>query len=382
MKKILLICFISMIFINTIKAEEIVIDGKSAVLIEASTGEILYQKEKDLKLHPASMTKMMSMLLILEEIEKGNLSWNEKITISENASSMGGSQILLETGEQMTVYDLFKGVAVASGNDAVVALSERISGTTEDFIKLMNEKSKKLNLKNTNFKNVHGLDDNDHYSSSYDMALIAKELVKYEKLFEFTSIYEDYLRKGTDKELWLVNTNKLVRYYKGVDGLKTGYTADAGYCLTATINKNGFRVIAVVMGASSSSERNKEVIKLIDYAYNMYKADTVLSKKDIIDTVNISLAKNQNVEITSLEDYKKIYKKNENIKKYNYKINIDKIKLPLKKGDIIGNIKIYDNNKVIKEIKATVNKNVNKANIFTLYIRNIKDILTGNLKVN
>ena len=210
MKKILLILVISFLFINNIKADEMVIDGKSAILIEASTGEILYEKDKDLKLHPASMTKMMSMLLILEEIDKKNLSWDEVLTVSENASSMGGSQILLETGEQMTVYDLFKGVAVASGNDAVVALAERVSGTTDDFVKKMNDKAKELNLKNTNFKNVHGLDDENHYSSSYDMALIAKELVKYEKLFEFTSIYEDYLRKGTDRELWLVNTNKVV----------------------------------------------------------------------------------------------------------------------------------------------------------------------------
>lgn len=382
MKKIILICFISFIYMSSINAEELVTDGKSAILIEASTGEILYEKEKDLKLHPASMTKMMSMLLILEEIEKNNLNWEEIITISDNASSMGGSQILLEAGEQMSVYDLFKGIAVASGNDAVVALAERISGTTNDFVKLMNKKAKELNLKNTNFINPHGLDSKDHYSSSYDMALIARELVKYEKLFEFTSIYEDYLRKGTDRELWLVNTNKLVRYYPGVDGLKTGFTKEAGYCLTATIEKNGMRIIAVVMGSSSSVSRNKEITNLIDYAYNVYKTDNIISKNEIIDTINISLAKNEKVDVVAKESFKKLYKKNQKPKKYKYNVNINKLDLPLKKGDNIGTIRIYDKNKLIKEIPATVNKNVNKANLFTLYIRNLKDIITGNLKVN
>lgn len=194
------------------KSNEIVLgkNAKSAILIEASTGEILYQNNQDERLEPASMTKMMSMLLILESIDKGIIKWDEIVTVSENASSMGGSQILLETNEKMSVSDLFKGIAVASGNDAVVAMAEKIAGTEEGFVNMMNEKAKELGLKNTNFKNPHGLTAANHYSSAYDMAMIAKELVKYDKLFEYTSIYEDYLRKGTNKEIWLVNTNKVV----------------------------------------------------------------------------------------------------------------------------------------------------------------------------
>lgn len=198
---------------NEVKvSNEIVLgkNAKSAILIEASTGEILYQNNQDERLEPASMTKMMSMLLILESIDKGIIKWDDIVTVSENASSMGGSQILLETNEKMSVSDLFKGIAVASGNDAVVALAEKIAGTEEGFVNMMNEKAKELGLKNTNFKNPHGLTAANHYSSAYDMAMIAKELVKYEKLFEYTSIYEDYLRKGTNKEIWLVNTNKVV----------------------------------------------------------------------------------------------------------------------------------------------------------------------------
>ena len=194
------------------KSNEIVLgkNAKSAILIEASTGEILYQNNQDERLEPASMTKMMSMLLILESIDKGIIKWDDIVTVSENASSMGGSQILLETNEKMSVSDLFKGIAVASGNDAVVAMAEKIAGTEEGFVNMMNEKAKELGLKNTNFKNPHGLTAANHYSSAYDMAMIAKELVKYDKLFEYTSIYEDYLRKGTNKEIWLVNTNKVV----------------------------------------------------------------------------------------------------------------------------------------------------------------------------
>jgi D-alanyl-D-alanine carboxypeptidase (penicillin-binding protein 5/6) len=184
--------------------------AKSAILIEASTGEILYEKNSHEKLAPASMTKMMSMLIILEHIESGALKWDDMVTVSENASSMGGSQILLETGEQMSVEDLFKGVAVGSGNDAVVALAEAVSGTVDAFVEEMNQKVKELGLTDTVFKNPHGLDEANHYSSAYDMVMIGRELVKHEKVLEFTSIYEDYLRKGTDREFWLVNTNKVV----------------------------------------------------------------------------------------------------------------------------------------------------------------------------
>ena len=185
-------------------------NAKSAILLEASTGEVISEKNSHEKLHPASMTKMMSMLLILENIEKGVINWDDIVTVSSNASSMGGSQILLETNEQMSVSDLFKGIAVASGNDAVVAMAEKIAGTEEEFVNMMNKRANELGLTDTNFKNCHGLDDANHYSSASDMAKIAMELVKHEKLFEYTSIYEDYLREGTDRKFWLVNTNNVV----------------------------------------------------------------------------------------------------------------------------------------------------------------------------
>lgn len=185
-------------------------DGKSAILIEATTGKIIYEKNVHERYAPASMTKIMSMILIMEEIEKGNLKWNETLTTSSNASSMGGSQIFLQANEKMSVKDLFKGVAIGSANDATVVFAERIAGTEDKFVEKMNQKAKELGLKDTNFKNATGLDEANHYSSAYDMAFMARELVKHEKIFEFTTIYEDYLRQNTDNKFWLVNTNKVV----------------------------------------------------------------------------------------------------------------------------------------------------------------------------
>ena len=211
MKKILfLILCISFCF--TVKAEELGFgtNARSAILIDADTGTVIFEKNSHERLEPASMTKMMSMLLILENIDKGIIGWDEMVTASENASSMGGSQILLETGEQMSVSDLFKGIAVASGNDAVVAMAEKIAGTEEAFVNMMNERAKELGLNDTSFKNPHGLDTANHFSSAYDMSIIAKELSKHEEVFKYTSIYEDYLRQNTDRQLWLVNTNKVV----------------------------------------------------------------------------------------------------------------------------------------------------------------------------
>ena len=212
MKKIIILLFSLSFLIFNVRAEtlELAPNAKSAVLMEASTGEIIYQKDMHLKHAPASMTKVMSMILIIEAIETGSLKWNEKVKVSINAASMGGSQIFLEANEIMTVEDLFKGIAIASANDATVALAERIGGTEEHFVKLMNEKALALGLKNTNFKNTSGLDEANHYSSAYDMALMAKELVKHEAVLKYTVIYEDYLRQDTESKFWLVNTNNVV----------------------------------------------------------------------------------------------------------------------------------------------------------------------------
>ncbi len=373
MKKVLLflICICIVLPVNAVSLAP---NSRSAILIEASTGDILYENNSHEKLPPASMTKMMSMLLVLENIEKGNLKWDDIVTASANASSMGGSQILLETGEEMTVYDLFKGVAVASGNDAIVALAEAVAGSVDGFVSMMNDKALELGLNDTYFKNPHGLNDTNHYSSAYDMAMIAKELSKHEKVFEFTSIYEDYLRQDTNRKLWLVNTNKLVRFYKGVDGFKTGYTKEALYCLTATIDK-GFRVIAVVMGEPSTELRNKEVSEMIDYAYAQYKLVKILNKDDTIGEYMVEKGKNKNVTLVPSSDVTVLNKKLESDKNYTYNVNIDKLVAPINVGDKVGTIDVIEDGNIIKSINITVKDNVKKANILELYFRYLKEII-------
>ncbi len=372
--KRLLLFLLCISIILPVKAIELAPNSRSAIIIEATTGDILYEKNSHEKLPPASMTKMMSMLLVLESIDKGNLKWDDIIIASANASSMGGSQILLETGEEMTVYDLFKGVAVASGNDAVVALAEAVGGSVDEFVSMMNQRASELGLNDTYFKNPHGLNDTNHYSSAYDMALIAKELSKHEKVFEFTSIYEDYLRQDTNRKLWLVNTNKLVRFYKGVDGFKTGYTKEAMYCLTATIDK-GFRIIAVVMGEPSTELRNKEVSEMIDYAYAQYKLIKILSKDDSLGEYTVEKGKNKYVTLVPSGDVTVLNKKSDSDRNYTYNVNVDKLVSPINIGDKVGTIDVIEDGNVIKSIDITVKENVKKANIFELYFRYLKEII-------
>ena len=382
MKKILilLLLFISIPLVKAEETEDLAPNAKSAIMIEASTGEILFQKNKDEKLAPASMTKMMSMLLIMEEIENGNLKWNEMITTSEKASSMGGSQIFLKVGEKMTVEDLLKGVAIASGNDAVVALAERVSGSEEQFVKRMNTRAQDLGLKNTNFINATGLTADNHYSSAYDMSLIAKELVKHEKILEFTSTYEDYLRKDTKSPFWLVNTNRLVRFKEGVDGLKTGFTDEAGYCLTATMKKDNMRLITVVMKEENTSKRSADTTKMLDYGFNIYMVQTILDEKTTIEKKKVELGKTLTTEIVPKENITILNKKSEEQKNITYKTNINKIIAPVKKGDKVGTIDIIEDNNIISTIDATVKEDISKVNILTIYLRNLKEIISGNLK--
>lgn len=387
MKKIICILMTCLLMIPfsfiEINAEELKLaeSAKSAIMIEVSTGEILFEKNAHEKLPPASMTKMMSMLLIVESVEKGLISWDEMVTVSENASGMGGSQILLETNEKMSVDDLFKGIAVASGNDAVVAMAEKIAGTEDEFVKMMNNRAKELGLTDTEFKNPHGLDEANHYSSAYDMAMIAKELVKHPKVLEYTSIYEDYLREDTDRKIWLVNTNKLVRFYEGVDGLKTGYTETAGYCITTTAKKNDMRIITVVMGEPDSKTRNAETTAMLDYAFAQYEVETLLSENSILGKKEIEMGKQKYIEITPASEVTILNKKADTKKNATYEVEVDNLKAPLQKGDVIGNLTIKEDDKVTRTIPITVKEDIKKANILELYWRYLTDILMGDMKL-
>lgn len=383
MKKVLFFIVISLLLIPVIRANEdnisLAPNAKSAIIVEESTGKILYERNSHEKLNPASMTKMMSLLLVMENIEKGSIKWNDKIAVSENASKMGGSQILLETGEKMSVEDLVKGVSIASGNDAIVALAEAIAGTEENFVKMMNEKVKLLGLKDTHFKNCHGLDEANHYSSAYDMAMIGRELVKHEKILEFSSIYETYLRENTNRKIWLVNTNKLVRFKEGVDGLKTGYTESAGYCLTATMKKDNMRVIATVMGEEDANTRNSEVSSMLDYAFAQYKVDKLIEKDSVVKKISIDKSKLDELELVPTNDVTILSKKIDKTIKPKYKIVTNDIKLPVKKGEVVGKLYLKNGKEIIGEIDLTVKQDVEKANIIELFIRYINDIISGDI---
>lgn len=380
-KGFMLLLGILMMFPWCVKASNLNLaeNAKSAILIDASTGNIISAKNAHEKLAPASMTKMMSMLLIMEAIDRGELKWNQMITASENASSMGGSQILLETGEKMSVKDLFKGIAVASGNDAVVALSEAIAGTEDEFVKRMNQRAKELGLQDTNFKNPHGLDTANHYSSAYDMSLIAKELVKHEKVLEFTSIYEDYLREGQKNKVWLVNTNKLVRFYDGLDGLKTGYTKEAGYCLTSTAKRGDTRFITVVMGEPDTKTRNSETTSMLDYAFSQYESEKIFSKDNAVGTVRVDLGKTETVKLFPMEDVSVLNKKSENKKNANYELKVNHLSAPIKKGEKVGELILKVEGEKNRTIPLTVQNKVAKANLLEVYVHQVKSILAGNM---
>ena len=359
-------------FLGITKAD-INIDAPSAILIDQNTGKVLFAKNEHEKRAMASMTKIMSLLLIMEQLDDGSLGYDDEVEISDSASKMGGSQIFLQTGDKYKVKELLKGVAMSSANDAVVALAEKTYGSVESFIDAMNKKVNELGLKNTSFKNVHGLDEEGHYSTPYDMAMIAKELLKHEDILKYTSVYEEYLKKSDGSQLWLVNTNKLVRFYKGVDGLKTGYTQNAGYCLTSTAKKNNLRLISVVMGEDSIEKRSADTVRMLNYGFNTYKVNMIKSKDEVLGKVRVSGGKEEYADVVLMDDAIELLKVNDKISKYNFKLKMKEVKAPVKRGDIIGKVNIYDQDKnIIGSYNLTVKKKVLKASLWDLYKRNLK----------
>ena len=343
---------------------------KSAILIERDTGKVLYEKNSNESLPPASMTKIMTMLLIMEALDEGKLSYDEKVRASEYAASMGGSQIFLEPGEEMTVEEILKGIAIGSGNDASVAMAERIAGSEEAFIDMMNKKAEELGLKDTKFQNTTGLPVEEHYSSAYDMAIMSKELLKYEDITKYTGKYEAYLREDTDNKFWLVNTNKLVRFYPGVDGLKTGFTREAMYCLTATAEKDGMRVIAVVFGAPTPKDRNAQVTKMLDYAFSQYKTHPMFERNHVMGSAKISKGKDKTLDVVTSEPISLLTKKGENIEDVSQKVTVHKdLKAPIKKGDPVGELVIEKNGEKLIQSPLVAKEDIDKASWWDLFKR-------------
>ena len=375
MKKIF--ALLLLIFAPKIQALELTSYSNAAIMIEPTTNTIIYELNKDERYPPASMTKLMTMLLIMESIDNNKVSLDDMVLISENAASMGGSQVFLESNSKIAVEQLLKGIAIASGNDAAVAMAEHIAGSTNEFVNMMNNKVKELGLKNTNFVNVHGLDANDHYSTAYDMAIIAKELLKHEKILEYTSLYEDYLVKPDGSKTWLVNTNKLVRFYSGVDGLKTGYTSSAKYCLTSTAMKNDIRFITVVMGVDTSEHRSADTTSMLNYGFSNYRLNKIVDRDDVVTKINVFRGVKNSILAYPASEINDLVKHNED-KTYSYNINKYDLSAPISKNDVVGTLEIVDNSgKVVKVVDLISKEEVKKHNFISLFGEMLKNIITG-----
>ena len=380
MKKVTFFCFLIFSFLLIVKAEELDLapNSKSAILMSYDTGEIIFEKNANEALPPASMTKVMSMLLIMEAIDSHKVSMDDQVSISKHASSMGGSQVFLQEGEVYKVKELLKGIAIASGNDAVVAMAEFIAGSEEAFVAMMNEKAKSLGLANTTFKNPHGLDEEGHLVSSKDMAVIARELISHSAILEFSSIYEDYLKKNDGSSIWLVNTNKLVRFYDGVDGLKTGYTSSAGYCLTATAKKNNTRFISVVMGVDDSAKRSSDTTNMLNYAFSNYVNIIILKKDESLGKRKVEMGDVLITDLVLTKDYVKLLKKQEDRPEFSYFIKKDVLKAPVKVGEVVGKLEVKDmNGNLVDELDVTVPKDIKRLNFLELWLANFKRITMG-----
>ncbi|MGG1663895.1 D-alanyl-D-alanine carboxypeptidase family protein [Brevibacillus sp. NRS-1366] len=351
--------------------------AKSAVMIEADTGTVLYEKNANEKMPPASITKVMTMLLIMEAVERGELKLTDKVRTSERAASMGGSQIFLQPGEEMAVEDMIKGIAIASGNDASVAMAEHLSGTEEAFVAKMNERAKQLGMKNTNFVNSNGLPAPNHYSSATDIAIMSRELLKHEGITRFTGTYQDYLRKDSANPFWLVNTNRLVRFYEGVDGLKTGYTAEAKYCLTATAKRNNMRVISVVMGEPDVKTRNNEVSTMFNYAFTHFQVMPMYKKGETVEQLTVDKGQQPQINVVTPHSVSLLMKKGESADTFTKEVVVNpSVNAPVSKEQVVGHIFIRTKDgKDVNRIDLYPEQTVEKAGMWEILKRTTKNVL-------
>lgn len=340
---------------------------KSAILVEANTGTVLYEKNADEPLPPASVTKVMTLLLVMEAIDSGKIGYGDTVRASANACSMGGSQIYLKENEEMTVEDLLKSVIIASANDAAVALAEHICGSEEAFVDKMNEKAQMLGMKNTHFENTNGLDDTtqNHVISARDIAIVSRELIKHKKVIEYSSIWMDSIRNGS---FGLTNTNRLIRFYNGATGLKTGSTDKAGFCISATAKRGEMELIAVIMGSETRDERNSAATKLLDYGFNNYRIFS--DDGGVIDNIPISKGERASFSV----EYPKIKMI---VPKETGKISAgiqisENIEAPVKSGDIVGIVSYTDGKSEICQIDIIACENVKRLSFWSGFMLLLK----------
>lgn len=375
--KKVLVCFmlISLLMFSTTKAavtqSHIDISSPSAILMDAGTGTILFEKNPHEKLEPASITKIMTLIVAFEAIESGKVNLSDVVRVSERAWKTGGSQVFLGPGEEQTLETLLKCIVIASANDASMAVAEYIGGSVEGFVKLMNDKAKELGMENTNFTNPHGLSDPEHYSTAYDIALMSRELVKYPTFFKWSTIWMDYL-EHTDKKrdaTMLANTNKLLGKYEGLDGLKTGYHSKAGHCFAGTAKRGDFRLISVVLNAQKSNQRFEDTVKLLDYGFGHYDSIKVVEKGMVQKTIPVEKGHISEVNVIVPEDVSILVEKGKE-EQISTRIDIpEKLLAPLSKNQEVGTLTVEQNGKTVKQINVVVAEDVYKASFLELLKR-------------
>ncbi|MDD3298268.1 MAG: D-alanyl-D-alanine carboxypeptidase [Firmicutes bacterium] len=360
-------------------ADDIYVDARGAVLMDVGSGKFLFEQDPHEKLYPASVTKVMTILLVMEALENGRISLEDKVIISRNAAGMGGSQIYMEPEEVKTVEQLLKAVVVASGNDASVALAEHISGTEEAFVQKMNQRAVELGMRNTSFVNSHGLHDEGHYTTAYDVALMSRELVNHSKVFDWTTIWMEDIEVGKEgrfSTFTMVNTNKLLRRYEGVDGLKTGSTNAAKYCLSATAKRGNMRLIAVLMGCPTSEIRFREAEKLLNSGFANYNSVPIASKEDVIEKLKVNKGKERWVNITPAEDVKVLVLKGQESSLQKEVVLPPDITAPVEEGDKVGELIVKQEGEVLSIVDLMAEASVEKAGLFQMLKRVIFNWVT------
>ena len=370
---VVLCLLVPCIAVKTSALSEDEIASPSVVLIEPNSKKILFEKNPHESRACASITKVMTLLLIMEALDQGAISYTDVVTTSEHAKSMGGSDIWLEVGEQMTVDEMIKATAVASANDAAVALAEHLCGSESDFVAKMNERAKELGMKNTTFKNCNGLDEEGHLTTAYDVALMSAELIKHEKIFEYTNIWIDYLRGG---ETQIVNTNKLLKTYTGITGLKTGTTGDAGSCISATATRNDMSLVAVVLGSSTGTERFKDAATLLDYGFANYEVLKLDAKDQGFSQIEVKNGLQKTAKISCDENISIVVQKGSKEKvEQNIKLK-ESVEAPVKIGDKVGVLSFSLDNEKIAEFDIKVCEEVGKISFSSVFCELLSAVIT------
>lgn len=352
------------------------VSSKSAILMDVGSGQILYEKNAHDKLPPASVTKVMTMLLICEALDSGKITLDDSVQISENAASMGGSQIFLEAGEVQKVDTLLKGIAVASANDGCVAMAEYVAGSVESFVDMMNAKAKELNMKDTNFANTNGLPVDNHYTSAHDIALMSRELLKHDVISKYLTTWMDQVVVGKKQTtVGLANTNKLIKHYQGATGVKTGFTQQAKYCLSASAKRGDTHLIAVTLGAETSPERFKDATSLLNFGFANYESVKLCSKNDNIATLTLDKADEQKINLVAKEDLSVLIKKGGN-KDFTKKVKVNENPtIPIKKGTSLGYVEIYQGKTLVGKVDLVNTKDIQKASYLKMLQRVIDEML-------